>query len=107
MKKIRILIESPEAHDYTAHLRPVINFLTEQGNTARTKEFTFDDTGVGLLIFSLPFSLEALLQRFEFPDTMIVVSDRQYGGAVIYDKLNMLLIHQELVTAPAGNTSWS
>ena len=105
MEKIRILKESPDAHDYTAHLKPVIDFLTEQGNTTRTKEFTFDDTGVGLLIFSLPINLEALVQRFEFPDTMIVGSDRHFGGAVIYDKLNMLLIHQELVTAPANPTS--
>ena len=106
MEKIRILKESPVAHDYTAHLKPVIDFLTEQGNTARTQEFKFDDTEVGLLTFSLPISLETLMERFEFPDTMIVGSDRQFGGAVIYDKLNMLLIHQELVTAPANNTSW-
>ena len=44
----------------TAHLQPLIDFLTAQGNAPASKDFTFDRDGYGSYYFAQPLDMEAL-----------------------------------------------
>ena len=96
MEKIKIPRFTPKPAEPGAHLRPVIDFLIEQGNIPHTKSLTFswDKTGVGELHFYGPIDPEAILERFEFPDSIKVVYSDFHRGGVVWDEGNALIIYR-------------
>jgi hypothetical protein len=92
--RIRILKDSPDPNDQTAHLRPVIEFLIEQGNIPHSKHFTFENGGIGTFLFFGPIDPEALKEKFIFPESIQVGIDEYYAGGVIWDQRNALKIHR-------------
>jgi hypothetical protein len=94
MGKIKIDKFSNPGSPTGSHLWPVIDFLIQQGNIPHTKskEFYSDKTGVGEFYFYGPIDPEAILKRFEFPDSIKVVHSDHYGGGVVWDLANALII---------------
>ena len=96
MEKIKIQgSANPDSPD-GSHLQPVIDFLIQQGNIPHTRETKFerDKGGIGKLNFFGPIDHKAILQKFEFPDTIVVGYDEYYAGGVVWDKGNALIIHR-------------
>ena len=59
----------------TAHLRPLIDFLTAQGNAPASEDFTFDRDGYGSYYFAQALDMEALRARFDLPATLLLTKD--------------------------------
>lgn len=94
MKTVNVLKDSPVPNNRTAHLKPVIDFLLEQGNTPVYNEFRFDKNGIGIFLFERAIDPQLLTTRFSFPESIKVGDDPNYGGGVIWDKRNALIIHK-------------
>ena len=94
MEKIKIERSAKPDSPTGSHLWPVIDFLIEQGNIPhkKSKEFYSDKTGVGEFYFYGPIDPEAILERFEFPESIKVVHSDYYGGGVVWDEGNALII---------------
>jgi len=89
MEKIKILPQSPDPKDETAHLRPVIEFIKTQGNSPENKDqFEYDlKDGFKTYTFKLPIDRLMIEKKFEFPDTIAFVDNR-----TIHDKKNLIEI---------------
>ena len=59
----------------TAHLQPLIDFLTAQGNAPASADFTFDRDGYGSYYFAQALDMEALRARFDLPATIVLTKD--------------------------------
>lgn len=96
MEKIKIEKFAPPASEEGEHLKPVIDFLVEQGNLPHTKSMKFERgrEGVGELHFFGPIDDEALKKRFEFPATIKVGYSKHYESTVVWDEANALLIRR-------------
>lgn len=95
MEKIKISKDSPAGAPTGAHLRPVIDFLIEQGNMPFSLEFKRDKGGIGTFEFRDPIESDLLKERFEFPDSIKVGEDAYYGGGGgVWDERNALKIHR-------------
>lgn len=94
MEKIKIERSANSGSPTGSHLWPVIDFLIQQGNIPHKelKEFYSDKTGVGEFYFYGPIDTEAILERFEIPETIKVAHSDDYGGGVIWDEANALII---------------
>lgn len=77
------------------HLQPVIDFLIEQGNIPLSTEFYADKTGVGEFKFKKRIDIFSILDKFEFPENIEAVVSTYYGGGVIWDKGNAVIIKSE------------
>ena len=86
MEKLRILDESPVLVDVAGHLRPVIDFLIEQGNAPVTGKFTLrEESGVRTFLFKYPIDTDLLNKHFELPKTIYAGYDTLCKGGVLYD----------------------
>lgn len=94
MAKTKILTDSAILGDVAGHLRPVIDFLIDQGNVAITDKFTWDKDGIGTFLFKYPINTTMLNDRFEFPKSVRVGYDSYYKGGIVFDRHYGLKIHQ-------------
>lgn len=94
MEKTKIEKDSPTDNNRAAHLRPVIDFLIQQGNRPLQKDFSYDKSGIGTFEFSEPLNIRLLKERFDFPETIKVGEDPYYGGGGLWDERNGLKIHK-------------
>lgn len=95
MQKLRILSDSPVLGDVTGHLRPVIEFLIEQGNVPVTGKFTLrDESGIRTFLFQYPIDTNLLNKHFEFPETIYARYDTQCKGGAVFDRVFSLKICQ-------------
>ena len=60
----------------TAHLQPLIDYLTTQGNApAGSAGFSYDRDGYGSFYFTEPLEMALLRAHFAFPVTIILTKD--------------------------------
>lgn len=94
MERIRVHEYSPVLDDKTGHLRPIINFLIDQGNVPVHEEFTWDKEGIGAFLFEKPIDAGLLKKTFDLPNSIHLAHDEFYGGTTVWDSLNFLIICQ-------------
>lgn len=88
MEKIKILTESPDPNDETAHLRPIIEFLKEQGNEPLNRSgFIFDKGGFGEMRWKKPFNVQKIQDHFILPESIQIDSSGE-----IHDQRNALYL---------------
>ena len=78
----------------TAHLQPLIDFLTAQGNAPASADFTFDRDGYGSYYFAQALDMEALRARFDLPATLLLTKD------TVQDTRNFVAITQAFGPQP-------
>ena len=59
----------------TAHLQPLIDFLTAQGDALASGDFTFDRDGYESYYFARALDMEALRAQFDLPATLPLTKD--------------------------------
>ena len=73
----------------TAHLQPIIDYLTAEGNApAGQAEFTYDRDGYGSYYFKEALDMAMLRAHFAFPATIVLTKD------TVHDKGNFVRITQ-------------
>jgi len=88
MEKIKVMADSPDPNDETAHLRPVIEFLKTSGNAPKDdRGFVFDKGGYGELRWKKAFNKEKILECFSFPGSIYF-----HPSGEIYDERNALYL---------------
>ena len=78
----------------TAHLQPLIDFLTAQGNAPASEDFTFDRDGYGSYYFAQALDMQALRAQFDLPATIVLTKD------TVHDKGNFVRITQAFGPQP-------
>ena len=87
----------------TAHLQPLVDFLTAQGNPPwlgpsyqpkRENGFYFDRDGFGTFYFEQPLDLAALSAHFELPASIVL------SETAVCDSRNFVSISQVISQGP-------
>lgn len=99
----KVLISAKFDDSRTAHLRPLLDLLTAQGNPpwlgpsdqpAGENGFYFDRDGFGTFYFEQPLNLAALSAHFELPASVVL------GKTAVYDSRNFVSISQVIPQRP-------
>lgn len=89
-----ILEDSPVPGDKAAHLKPIIDFLIDQGHVPLSSHFTYDKTGIGTFLFKNPIDVKQVEKRFIFNKSIRVGEDPYCRGGIIFDRKHALKVHQ-------------